>query len=84
MKIVSELERDSSDWMSLKYLKKAYPVEIVNYAISKNIHQELAFDWWVLYIMRKQDRIVSKLSSKYWEQSLKYGIEIPKKLKRYG
>jgi hypothetical protein len=68
----------STDWVALKDLKDSYPVELAEYAIMAKIADEPAFAWWVPYTLKKRERIVSKLKSKYWERSHKYGIRIPK------
>ena len=48
------------------------------YARGNGIHEEPAFAWWVPYTLKKQKRILSKLKSKYWQRTHKYGIEIHK------
>ena len=37
--------------------------------------------WWIKYVLKKKDRIVSKTTSKYWQKSHKYGVRIPKSVK---
>eukprot|EP00978_Attheya_sp_CCMP212_P042033 scaffold249537_cov35-Attheya_sp.AAC.1 len=73
----------STDWIALKDLKESYPVELAEYAInSKTIaDDEPAFAWWVPYVMKKRDRIISKVKSKYWARTHKYGIRVPKHMK---
>jgi len=34
----------------------------------------------VLYTLKKKARIISKIKSKYWEKTHKYGIRIPKSI----
>ena len=68
----------STDWVSLKDIKQSYPVEAAMYARENLIHEEPAFAWWVPYTLKKQKRILSKLKSKYWQRTHKYGIELPK------
>ena len=68
----------STDWVSLKDMKNSYPVEAAMYARDNQIHEEPAFAWWVPYTLKKQKRIISKLKSKYWQRTHKYGIEVPK------
>ena len=59
----------SSDWLPLKDLKDAYPVQIVEYA---------AFIGWVhMVLVRKRNRIVAKLK-RYWRTTHKSGIHVPK------
>ena len=68
----------STDWINLKDLKVSYPVELAEYSKNNQIDQEAAFAWWVPYVLKKRHRIISKLKSKYWQKTHKYGIRIPK------
>jgi hypothetical protein len=67
----------SSTWISLKDLKDTYPVELADYAIANQRQDEPAFAWWVPYVIKKQTAIISKLRSKYWQRTHKYGVRIP-------
>ena len=68
----------SSDWIALKDLKDSYPIELAEYAAVNKIQGEPAFAWWVPYVFKKRKNTISKLKSKYWQRSHKYGIRIPK------
>jgi hypothetical protein len=68
----------TTTWVPLKDLKETNPVEVAEYAIANNIHQEPAFAWWVNTVMQRRDRIVAKLQKKYWRMDYKFGIRIPK------
>lgn len=68
----------SSTWVELKDLKNSYPVELAQYAINNKLVDEPAFAWWVPYTMKKAKLIISKIKSKYWERTHKYGIRVPK------
>jgi hypothetical protein len=68
----------STNWVSLKDLKHSYPVELADYATINNIANEPAFAWWVPFVRKKRASILSKLKSKYWQRTHKYGIRIPK------
>ena len=59
-------------------MKDGYPLETTCCAISKSIDDEPTVAWWVPYALKKEKRILSKLKSKYWERTNKYGIQIPK------
>ena len=48
------------------------------YAIAAKIAMEPAFAWWVPYTLKKRNRIISKVKSKYWLRTHKFGIQIPK------
>jgi hypothetical protein len=49
-----------------------------DYATINNIADEPAFAWWVPFVRKKRASILSKLKSKYWQRTHKYGIRIPK------
>jgi hypothetical protein len=71
----------SETWTKLKDMKEAYPVEMAEYAIQAKIHDEPAFAWWVPHVISKRAAIISKVKSKYWSRTHKYGIRIPKSVK---
>ena len=71
----------STDWVALKDFKESYPVELAHYAKDRGIHEEPAFAWWVPYVLKKQERILQKVKSKYWARTHKYGIRIPKNIR---
>jgi hypothetical protein len=79
--LLVEWRDGSSDWVALKDLKEAYPVELAHYAKDHSIDDEPAFAWWVPYVIRKEKRILQKVKSKYWARTHKYGIRIPKNIK---
>ena len=70
----------STNWIELKDLKSAYPVQLAEYAINDKIEDQPVFAWWVPYVIKKRTRIVSKLKSKYWQRTPKYGICKPKNI----
>ena len=51
---------------------------LAEYAVANDIYDEPAFNWWVKDTLRKQDRIISKVTAKYWRTSHKFGIKVPK------
>ena len=63
---------------ALKDIKECYPVQLAEHAIAKGIDKEPAFTWWIPRVIRKKSRIISKVKSKYWRTSHKFGIRIPK------
>ena len=64
--------------MSLKDIKESYPVEVAEFALATRISMEPAFAWWVLFVLKKRNRILAKVKSKYWLRTHKFGIRIPK------
>ena len=63
----------STSWVKLKDLKAAYPIEVAEYAVANRIAEEPAFKWWVSHTLRKRNRIISKVKSKYWKMTHKFG-----------
>ena len=72
----------STSWERLADLKESYPVELAEYAVAHDIVHEPAFDWWVPVILRRRDRIIKAVSKRYHKRTHKFGIEIPKSVKR--
>lgn len=77
-----EWKNGSTSWVPLKYLKESNPVEVAEYAIANKIADEPAFNWWAKEALRRRDRIIKKVKSRYWSRSHKYGVEIPKSVKQ--
>ena len=76
-KLLVSWKGGSSDWVDLKDLKEAHPIELAEYAIANRLDEEPAFAWWVADALRSRNRIVSKVKSRYWKTSHKFGIELP-------
>ncbi len=57
-------------------------VQTAEYAVQNNLHEEPAFAWWVPAVIKKRKTILSKVKSKYWQKTHKYGIEVPKSIKQ--
>jgi len=76
--ICVEWRDGSTSWIPLKDVKQANPLELSEYTIANKINNELAFAWWIPDIVKRKNRIVSKIKTKYWRTSHKFGIEIPK------
>ena len=36
------------------------PVDVVDFAVTTGVHDEPTFDWWVLHILDKRNRIIAK------------------------
>ena len=76
--LLAQWKDGSTNWGSLKDLKESYPVQTAEYALVAKIAMEPAFAWWVLYTLKKRIQIISKVKSKYWLRTHKFGIRIPK------
>jgi hypothetical protein len=73
-----EWKDGTSSWAHMKDLKESNPVELAEYAITNKLSTMPAFIWWVPHTIRKRDRIIKKVKTKYWKRTHKYGIELPK------
>jgi hypothetical protein len=67
----------SSSWEKLNDLKASNPIEVAEYAVANRIADEPAFKYWVSHVLRKRNRIISKVKSKYWRVTHKFGIKLP-------
>jgi hypothetical protein len=73
---------DSTSWVHLKYLKESHPVQVAEYAVANKLVSEPAFNWWVKTVLRRRDRIIKAVKSRYQRREQKFGIELPKTVKR--
>jgi hypothetical protein len=79
------LKDGSTSWESLADLKESQPIETVEYAVTKGLDHEPAFSWWVPHVLKKRDQIISlvhRRTTRYLKRTHKYGIEIPKTVKK--
>ena len=73
-----EWKDGSADWIALNYLKASYPVQVADYTVANNIEGKPALAWWSKLVLRKRNRIISKVKSRYWKTTHKFGIRLPK------
>ena len=81
-KFLVEWVDGSEDWIPLKDLKASNPVELAEYAISHDIQDEPALSWWVKDTLKRRENIISKVKSKYWKTTHKFGIRLPHTIKQ--
>ena len=55
-----------------------FPSSAGRYSVRARISQEPAFAWWVSFVLKKRNRIIAKVKSKYWVRIHKFGIRVPK------
>jgi len=74
-----EWKHGGCTWVPLRVLKATNPVELAEYSIAHDVHDEPAFIWWVRDALNERDRIVSKVKSqsKYWSTTHKNGFRLP-------
>lgn len=80
-KLLVEWKDGSSSWVPLKDLKESNPVQVAEYAVANKIVEEPAFAWWARKVLKKRDRIIKKVKSRYWKRTHKYGVELPHSVK---
>ena len=66
-----------SKWVALKDLKVSNPIELAEYAVANKIDRDPAFAWWVSFVLRKRNCVISKIQKKYWRTTHKFGLEVP-------
>ncbi len=76
--LLVDREDGSSSWIPLADMKDSYPVQVADYTVANNLTTEPAFRWWVPFVLKKRERILKKVKTKYWSTSHKYGLELPK------
>ena len=72
---------DSTSWVPLKDLKESNPLDVSEYAVANKLVTEPAFQWWVPTTLRRRDRIIAKLHTRYMKRVQKFGIDLPKTIK---
>ena len=71
----------STTWNCMKDIKDSYPIQMAEYARDHGLSKKPAFCWWVDFVLNRRKRSLSKVKSKYWLKTHKYGIRIPKTVK---
>lgn len=67
----------TTTWERLADLKESNPIEVSEYAVAQGLDHEPAFCWWVPYTLRKRDRIIASVNSRFLKKNFKFGFEIP-------
>ena len=68
----------SSTWNALKDSKDSYPVDLAEFAVENGHAHMPCFAWWINYVLKKRERIIKKIKSKFHCRTKKYGIEVTK------
>ena len=76
-KVGNSVSSGKMDQHPLSKLKASNPVKVAKYAVANQIVEEPAFAWWVKDVLRHCNRIISKVKSRYWKTSHKFGIRLP-------
>jgi hypothetical protein len=75
--LLVEWRDGTTSWISLSELKASNPIETAEYAYANRLIDELAFSWWAKQVLRRRNHIISKLKSRYWRTTHKFGIKLP-------
>ena len=76
-KIKIQWKNGTSSWVPLSDIKESHPIELAEYAVSRNIHEEPAFAWWVNHVLKKRDRIVKQVRHRMLKRTSKFGVKVP-------
>jgi len=49
----------TTTWEPLRDLNEVYPIEVAEYAIANKIDKQLAFVWWIPYVLNKRNRVIA-------------------------
>ena len=75
-KLLVEWKDGTQDLMPIKDIKESNPVETAKYADTNNLLEEPVFKWWDNKVLKKKDGIISRVKSRYWITSHKFGISL--------
>ena len=65
------------EWIPLRDMKEAFPVETAEYAIKHHLSNLPAFSWWIPHTMKKRDKIISAIRHRIVKKSYKYDHQVP-------
>ena len=68
----------SEQWIKLKDLKEAHPIELAEYAKANGIIDEPALAWWAPKFLSGRTRIIRAMKKRYFRTTQKFGIQLPK------
>jgi hypothetical protein len=80
-KLLVQWHNSSRQWIDLKILKEPNSVQVAEYATSCDIADHPACAWWVPYVLRKRDMIVSAVNLRVCKCSHNNGIEVSGSIK---
>jgi len=82
--LLCEWKDGSSNWVALKDAQQSYPVLVAEYAIANRIDDKLAFAWWVPGVIKKRDRIIAKVKSKFGNGHISMELRSPRPFEKHG
>jgi hypothetical protein len=73
-----ECKDGTTYWERLTDIKESNPVEFVEYAAVKSLHDTPEFMWWAPHILKKRNIIIAAVTKRYHKRTHKLLIEVPK------
>ena len=67
----------SSNWIPLKDIKEANPIEVAEYAVRAHISNEPAFAWWVNSTLKRRNKVIKQVHHRLAKKTHKFGIKVP-------
>ena len=80
--LLVELKNGSAEWFKLKDLKESNPIEVAQCARARGLMNEPAFAWWAPWTLKQMTRTLKAMKTRYLRTESKFGIELPKTVKR--
>jgi hypothetical protein len=68
----------STSWESLADMKNSFPVQVAEYVIAHQLRDLPAFRWWVPDVIKRKQRMIKAVKTRYLKRTHKYGIRLPK------
>ena len=62
-------------------MNELFPIQTTEYTVMNKLVEKPTFTWWINDVLKKQDRILGKVKTRYWKHTHKYRIELPKTVK---
>ena len=62
---------------TFEFLKESNPIKLAEFAVSRAIHDEPAFAWWVNHTFKKRNIIVKAISKRSIKRNMKFGVTVP-------
>ena len=71
-KLCVEWKDGTTTWVRLADLKESNPVEVAECAVARGIDEEPAFVWWVPCTLKRRERIIKAVNSRYLKRTHKF------------
>jgi hypothetical protein len=68
----------STSWEPLKDLKQSFPIQVAEFAVKQGLNEKPAFRWWVNNTLKRRERMIKAVKTRYLKRTHKYGIQLPK------